>query len=98
LGQKLEFISINELIMWSLLRSTLNLKSIEINDSFAQLIEQYLPKLREIKVSNILDNNSFKSFADLYHKQIWKYGVFSIVSPEAYLDRGLTVLIRISFL
>jgi hypothetical protein len=49
--QKLELVEINGINseeMVSILRSTHNLKSIEISGNFEALIEQYLPKLEEI--------------------------------------------------
>jgi hypothetical protein len=77
-GQKLEIIDIygvdNEDLV-SLLRSTPNLKVMNIYISFEALIKEYLPKLEEIKVWRI-SSEGFEKFANLYNKQIKKISFY----------------------
>jgi hypothetical protein len=73
-GQKLESFdiwNINNEELVSLLRSTHNLKALKVDERFAALIEQYLPKLEEIKIMRF-SGEGFEDFADLYNKQIKK--------------------------
>jgi hypothetical protein len=75
--QKLEFINIcgiDKKEMKLILKSTHNLKAIKIYEEFDALIEQYLPKLVEIKIfdSKHFSFDSFENFVNLYKKQIKK--------------------------
>jgi hypothetical protein len=82
-GQKLELIDIKDISeenMVSLLRTTLKLKSIRVYDNFEALIEQYLPKLEEIKF-NDFTVEVFEKFANLYNKQIKKIS-FHFLTPS----------------
>ncbi len=66
--------------MVSLLRTTPKLKSIRVYDNFEALIEQYLPKLEEIKF-NDFSVEVFEKFANLYNKQIKKIS-FDFLTPS----------------
>ncbi len=50
--------------MVSILKSTHNLKTIEVSEEFETFIEQYLPNLEEIKVHDFSDD-SFGTIANL---------------------------------
>jgi hypothetical protein len=81
--KKLEFIDIKDISeeeMVSLLRTTPKLKSIRVYDNFEALIEQYLPKLEEIKF-NDFSVEVFEKFANLYNKQIKKIS-FDFLTPS----------------